>query len=429
MKKLLLSLFLTTGIAATGFGQIFSQNFTGTTTLSDYINSSGEANKFTAIGSGTNNIATINSGALRFTKTGSGTAHFSRNASFPGPPTVLKISFSIEITNIAASGTTQAQLYVGTGFANTSGAPTLASTTHSRLVFGFDATNGFNISGPNAPTGSTPFYNTKKIITWVINNTGASIEYQAPDGTAKTLANDRWDLYADNVGSPSSTPILDGLGVQSDALNIEQIFFRYDTGSQNATFSFDDFLINDQTTVLPVDLTSFTAKANLQNIDLTWSTASEKDNSHFEILRSGDGKTFSKIGEVRGAGTTDVAQNYSFVDKDALPGVNYYQLNQIDYNGNPTLSKIEAVKSNVAATNFKVVANKQDGNIKLTIFAANEGKATLKIYDLNGRKVTERELHLSKGYANVSVPISGANGLHIASLTTATETVTEKFIQ
>lgn len=429
MKKLLLSLFLITGIAATGFGQIFSQNFTGTTTLSDYINSSGEANKFTAIGSGTNNIATINSGALRFTKTGSGTAHFSRNASFPGPPTVLKISFSIEITNIAASGTTQAQLYVGTGFANTSGAPTLASTTHSRLVFGFDATNGFNISGPNAPTGSTPFYNTKKIITWVINNTGASIEYQAPDGTAKTLANDRWDLYADNVGSPSSTPILDGLGVQSDALNIEQIFFRYDTGSQNATFSFDDFLINDQTTVLPVDLTSFTAKANLQNIDLTWSTASEKDNSHFEILRSGDGKTFSKIGEVRGAGTTDIAQNYSFIDKDALPGVNYYQLNQIDYSGNPTLSKIEAVKSNVAATNFKVVANKQDGTVKFTIFSANEGKATLKIYDLNGRKVAERELNLSKGYANLSVPISGANGLHIASLTTATETVTEKFIQ
>jgi hypothetical protein len=429
MKKLLLSFLLISGFAAVGYGQIFTQNFSGTSVVADYVNATGETNKFTAIGSGTNNIASITNGALTFTKTGSGTAHFSRNASFPGPPTALKISFTLNVSNIAVTNTTQAQLYVGTGFANTSAAPTLSSTTHSRLVIGFDATQGYNISGPNAPTGTTPYYNTPKVITWVINNTGSTLNYSAPNGDAKTLANDTWDLYVDDIGTPSGTAVLAARGAQSANLATEQFFFRYDTGSENATISFDNFVINDQTTVLPVALTSFRAKANLQQVDLTWDTSSEKNNSLFEILRSGDGKTFHKIGEVKGAGTTNENHNYAYTDKDALPGINYYKLKQIDYNGQYSFSDIEVVKSNVAASNFKVAANKQSGTVKLTIYAANEGKASFKIYDLNGRKLIEQEFNLSKGYSNVSVPFNGVNGLHIASLTTAAETLTQKFIQ
>lgn len=155
----------------------------------------------------------------------------------------------------------------------------------------------------------------------------------------------------------------------------------------------------------------------------------KKDNSHFEILRSGDGKTFSKIGETKGAGTIDVTKNYSFIDKNALPGISYYQLKQFDFNGNSVLSEVQAVKSNVAASNFKIATNKQDGSLKLTVFAASEGKATFKIYDVNGQKITEAKLSLNKGYSNISVPFNSSKGLHIASLTTTNETLTQKFIQ
>ncbi|WP_199121142.1 T9SS type A sorting domain-containing protein [Pedobacter sp. ASV28] len=181
--------------------------------------------------------------------------------------------------------------------------------------------------------------------------------------------------------------------------------------------------------VLPVSLSSFTATANLQNVDLAWSTAGEKNNSHFDILRSGDGKTFTKIDEVKGAGTTDATKNYTYIDRNALPGISYYQLKQVDNDGTPSLSDVAVVKSNVGTSNFRIFSNKQEGTVKLIIFAANEGKGSLKIYDLNGRKLTEQQLSLSKGYTNVSVPFNGANGLHVASLTTATETVTQKFIQ
>lgn len=50
----------------------------------------------------------------------------------------------------------------------------------------------------------------------------------------------------------------------------------------------------------------------------------------------------------------------------------------MDNDGYSTTSKVEAVKSNVAASNFKVASNKQDGTVKLTVFAANAGKAASK---------------------------------------------------
>ncbi len=437
MKKLILSLLLIIGITTAGFAQIFSQNFSGTSNLVDYVDVAGASNKFTAISGGAANVVSITGGALRFTKTGGNTGYFNRGAipaaNFAGPPSVLKISFSFQAVSSAIGGTTQAQLYIGSSFANSATVPT-GTNTHSRLVFNFGTANDFSMNSSTSPTTETIYYTTKQNITWVINNSGSAISYTTPDGvTTKSLANDKWDVY---VGA-TSTPVLadrDGLtnatpGNGKDNA-LENIYFGYPSGSaSNATVEFDDILINDQTTVLPVYLTSFTAKANAQNIDLAWATASERNNSHFDILRSTDGKTFGKIHEVKGNGTTAIAQNYRFTDRNALPGTSYYQLRQVDHNGNGTLSESVAVKSNVAASNFKVTSNAQDGAVKLTIFAANEGKATLKIYDLNGRKLAEKEINLSKGYTTETLQLNTGKGLHIASLTTATETLTQKFIR
>ncbi|RME92151.1 MAG: T9SS C-terminal target domain-containing protein [Bacteroidetes bacterium] len=85
--------------------------------------------------------------------------------------------------------------------------------------------------------------------------------------------------------------------------------------------------------LLPVDL----AKFNLHKLDgltlLTFSTTSELHNSHFDIERSADGRSFQAIGQVSGKGTTTVQVDYEFVDEKPLPGWNYYRLKQVDYDG------------------------------------------------------------------------------------------------
>lgn len=359
---------------------------------------------------------------------------------------ILSLLLTVSINYIAKA---QFSENIGTGTASTiaaySGWQNAAGYTFSGSVSDIRATTASSTySGASA--GSNVYLPANQSATFIIAgiNTSLLTNPAISFGLYKSInASDATELtfeYSTNGGtSYSAIPIpaqptgtgtsnwrlitLTGLPV-SASLSIK--FTNTTVGT--VAFRLDDFHVNSLS-VLPVSLTSFAAKANLQNVYLTWTTTSEKDNSHFDILRSGDGKSFSKVGEVAGAGTTDLAKSYAFTDKNALPGTSYYQLRQVDNDGKTTLSEIVSVKSNVAASNFKVASNRQGGNVRLTVFAANEGKATFKIYDLNGRKLVVQELTLNKGYSNISIPFNGGTGLHIASLTTANETATQKFIQ
>ena len=84
---------------------------------------------------------------------------------------------------------------------------------------------------------------------------------------------------------------------------------------------------------LPVELTSFTAVTQNQQVTLNWRTATELNNSGFEIQRSITNTEFVTVGFVKGVGTTTVQQDYSFSDKNLSNGKYSYRLKQIDFNG------------------------------------------------------------------------------------------------
>ncbi len=90
---------------------------------------------------------------------------------------------------------------------------------------------------------------------------------------------------------------------------------------------------------IPVELTSFTASVNGNNVNLNWTTSSETNNQGFEVQRSEVGDQKSEAGEwekivfMEGKGTTTSEQHYSFMDKNVASGNYTYRLKQIDLNG------------------------------------------------------------------------------------------------
>ncbi len=84
---------------------------------------------------------------------------------------------------------------------------------------------------------------------------------------------------------------------------------------------------------LPVELTSFTAIAQNQQVILNWTTASELNNYGFEIQRNSANSGFVTVGFVNGAGTTALQHEYTFSDKNLSNGQYSYRLKQIDFNG------------------------------------------------------------------------------------------------
>lgn len=97
--------------------------------------------------------------------------------------------------------------------------------------------------------------------------------------------------------------------------------------------------------VVPVELTNFIAETIKNDVLLTWSTATEKNNRGFEIQRivgnpqSSIGN-WERIGFVEGKGTNTKVVDYSYLIKGNGVGKYSYRLKQIDFDGSFTYSPI-----------------------------------------------------------------------------------------
>ncbi|MCB0564281.1 MAG: hypothetical protein KDD01_07880 [Phaeodactylibacter sp.] len=88
--------------------------------------------------------------------------------------------------------------------------------------------------------------------------------------------------------------------------------------------------------LLPVTLTSFTARAEGSYITLQWATATEENNDHFLLQHSLDGRKFEELTRLPGAGSTQEPQAYSFRHTSPSGGLNYYRLVQAGFDGATT---------------------------------------------------------------------------------------------
>lgn len=112
---------------------------------------------------------------------------------------------------------------------------------------------------------------------------------------------------------------------------LERIYFT-DANTGWATGAYGTVLHTSNGGV-PVELISFAATTNGNEVILNWSTATELNNLGFEIQRSIEAEEFFTVGFVNGHGTTTEQNNYTYSDKNLENGKYYYRLKQVDYNG------------------------------------------------------------------------------------------------
>ena len=146
---------------------------------------------------------------------------------------------------------------------------------------------------------------------------------------------------------------------------------------------------------LPVTLTSFAAKAGLNNtVNLAWATSTEIVNKGFRIERQspiGNGK-FENIGFVESkapeGGNSNVPLYYSFVDvAPASNATNYYRLAQVDLDGKTTYSDVKLVRIG-GETVTMVYPNPSNGAVNISR-SANTNKMNIQILDMSGRMVQQ----------------------------------------
>jgi hypothetical protein len=84
---------------------------------------------------------------------------------------------------------------------------------------------------------------------------------------------------------------------------------------------------------VPVELISFSASTSGKNVLLEWTTATELNNSGFEVQRRMIDSEYEAVGFVAGSGSTSEQRDYLFSDVNVPDGKYFYRLKQIDFNG------------------------------------------------------------------------------------------------
>jgi photosystem II stability/assembly factor-like uncharacterized protein len=146
--------------------------------------------------------------------------------------------------------------------------------------------------------------------------------------------------------------------------------------------------------ILPVELVSFSALPAGDDIVLAWTTATEANNVGFDVLKSKDGLSWSKIGSVQGRGTSNVPSHYRFIDRMAArdlaeTGV-FYRLRQIDRDGVTHDSPVLTVSPRAQCARPELLQNYPNPfttstNIAFTLPTMQT--AAVAIYDVMGREV------------------------------------------
>ncbi len=149
---------------------------------------------------------------------------------------------------------------------------------------------------------------------------------------------------------------------------------------------------------LALDMGDFEAAHSGEDVQLSWSTNYEKENRHFAIMRAGSDLNFEEIGQVLSYGNSETPQFYTFTDRDPLEGISYYQLKNVDINGQAALSDIRSIETKRSEKTISVSPNPNNGQFSLELNIPKTGNYTLQIVSLDGKVLYQNNHLLESGH-------------------------------
>ena len=297
---------------------------------------------------------------------------------------------------------TKIELYGSSSLTATgSAATTISLTTGSEVEIGDGtsaSTASFTVSGP-----TLNLYDTSKVATestsniyfnWSNYNSAPSSAGVKTSHTSFNNANANLNMNCGGVNPHAcANPDLYGPATLSSAGTVEGAV------------------------LLPVILQGFTAELNIdKTVLLNWETSQESNSSHFDIERSQDGSTWTTIGSVQAAGTSDMTIDYTFTDESPATGINYYRLNMVDRDGRDAYSDVKIVRTAALVSKVSFYPNPARDYVNVSLSQASGTEVTIRLINQAGQVLQEKKAVSSNG-ATVTFPVQQySTGLYILSV-------------
>jgi hypothetical protein len=141
---------------------------------------------------------------------------------------------------------------------------------------------------------------------------------------------------------------------------------------------------------------------------LSWSTASENNNSMFLLEKAENGGEFVPAGTVRGAGNSKNEKKYTFLDPQPSGSKVNYRLKQVDFDGTFSYTDVLTIDKKIE-TNVMLVQISSETVTKsfdFTVDALKDGGAVFQLVNGKGQVAWQGTKMLTNGLNNISIDLS-----------------------
>ena len=393
-----------------------------------------------------NNSGTLNAGSFTLSSAGgsdvtnSGIVNVTNDLTFNVARNFYSTAGSINVGGKITLGSSSSYFHISntpiivSGDFNVNGSASLASIGPSLNIGGNWNNTGavatslnatLNVAGNLYNTGSSSLvFNGATIIGGLVTGTGATTitansTFQITGALALSGS-----AYLDGTGIVSwGSFSTDGSGSAIVCVNGT----RYDTdpisqATEPVTHSID---LSFCAELLPVLLTYFEAKKNMDEIVLQWQTASEINSNYFVVERSKDGVSFETVGWLASAGTSNKILNYQLVDQNPILGQSYYRLKQFDFDGAFEIFKVVEIdfKDENSRIQFAVYPTIVDENVTFSFISMEDRMYSLEIINDMGNIIKKTGIAATKGLNNFSSSLlEYSSGCYFARISSVEET-------
>jgi len=236
----------------------------------------------------------------------------------------------------------------------------------------------------------------------------------SPNTSGDTTSLSKWDLvFASNLGA-GTTPatITTGSAISGATLTTRSGF------TSDSYFSKSGY---NGAAPLPIKLLKFEAEWMNDDASLVWVTASEVNNSHFEVERSLDnGNTFTPIAIVPSRainGNSHSLLSYKFTDigvKRSVSKTVIYRLIQVDYNSTEEIFGPKVLEINAPKLTASIIAYPNPARNELFILFDDKFKESTEVQLLVGYGSIARRQFWTEGTQNLTFNLNGLpDGLYV----------------
>ena len=186
-------------------------------------------------------------------------------------------------------------------------------------------------------------------------------------------------------------------GSSLDPANLGSIILRQDASSGYVTIDGIRVSTTWADVTLPVQMINFVAVSSLNEVRLSWNTATEVDNDGFEVERRSvnpqsalNTPQWERLAFIPGAGTSTSERSYSYTDGGLAPGRYAYRIKQIDRSGAYTYYREAEVEIGAAPKEFTLndaYPNPFNPSTTINFTLGTSARAELKVYDVLGREI------------------------------------------